>query len=213
MNAIVETTTQRDVAWFAARTGKATASKFKDVLAKLKNGNSSEARNKYLIEIVVERLTGQSAQHFTNAAMQWGTDREAEANVSYCEKFNVEVDSTGFVRHPTIEAGASPDGLVDWDGLIEIKCPFNSANHIQTWLTGMPPEHMAQVQGQMWVTGRQWCDFVSFDPRMPLTLQTYVQRIPRDEAFIANLERELVLFLAEADAMIASLLAKSTQEN
>jgi hypothetical protein len=94
--------------------------------------------------------------------------------------------------------------------LIEIKCPFNSANHLETWLSGMPEEHMAQIQGQMWLTDRQWCDFVSFDPRMPADLQLYVQRIPRNLEFIATLEREIVSFLGEVDDIVRKLKARTS---
>lgn len=209
MNAITDT--QRTAAWFQARTGRATASRFKDVLAKLKNGSPAAARQTYLIEIVTERLTGSQAQHFTNAAMQWGTDNEAAARVAYEQRHNVTVEETGFVAHDLMACGASPDGLVDWDGLIEIKCPFNPTNHVQTLIDGMPSDHMAQIQGQLWMTDRRWCDFVSFDPRMPAELQLYVQRIERDDMFIGMLTQEVDRFLAEVDAMVASLKSKAQQ--
>lgn len=202
---------QRTAEWFAARTGKATASRFKDVLARLKSGAPAAARQSYLIELVTERLTGSAASHFTNAAMQWGTDNEAGARVLYEQRTHVQVQETGFVAHPIIAAGASPDGLVDWDGLIEIKCPFNSAIHVQTLMDGMPDDHMPQVQGQMWITEKQWVDFVSFDPRMPEPLQLYVQRVNRDDAYIARLESEVANFLEEVDAMVATLKTKTQQ--
>ena len=117
----------------------------------------------------------------------------------------VAVEQTGFVAHDTLLAGCSPDGLVDWDGLIEIKCPFNSANHIETLLRGMPDEHRAQVQGQMWITGRQWCDFVSYDPRMPEPLQLHIQRINRDPGFIADLEAKVTSFLQQVGTQVEAL--------
>lgn len=202
---ILETATQRSDDWCAARCGKATASRFKDVLARLKNGNSAAERHRYLTELVVERLTGQPVPSYENAAMRWGTEQEAAARAAYEQRTNAAVEETGFVAHDVLMAGCSPDGLVDWDGLIEIKCPFNSATHIDTLLNGMPAEHTSQVQGQMWITGRQWCDFVSFDPRMPEPLQLHIQRINRDPAFIADLERQVTEFLVEVGAQVEAL--------
>lgn len=202
---ILETATQRDDDWYAARCGKATASRFKGVMARLENGAPAADRQRYLTELVVERLTGQPVPAYENAAMRWGTEQEAAARAAYEQRTGVAVEETGFVAHDVLTAGCSPDGLVDWDGLIEIKCPFNSAVHINTLLNGMPAEHTAQVQGQMWITGRQWCDFVSFDPRMPESLQLHVQRINRDPAFIADLERQVTEFLNEVGAQVEAL--------
>jgi putative phage-type endonuclease len=210
---ILETATQRDADWYAARLGKATASRFKDAIAALKSGAPAQAQRDYLTELVVERLTQQPIQRFQNAAMTWGTEQEPAARAAYERITGRIVEETGFVAHDTLMAGCSPDGLVDWDGLIEIKCPWGTANHIETLLNGMPAEHMPQVQGQMWITGREWCDFVSYDPRMPAELQLHVQRIQRDEAFIADLERRVTSFLAEVGTQVEALrrLAESKQ--
>ena len=202
---ILETTTQRDADWYAARIGKATASRFKDAIAALKSGAPAQAQRDYLTELVVERLTQQPIQRFQNAAMTWGTEQEPAARAAYERVTGISVEETGFVAHDTLMAGCSPDGLVDWDGLIEIKCPWNTANHIETLLNGMPAEHIPQLQGQMWITGRQWCDFVSFDPRMPEPLQLHVQRINRDPAYVADLERRVTEFLAEVGAQVEAL--------
>ena len=202
---IIETATQRDDDWFDARLGKATASRFKDVMATLKNGNPAQAQQDYLTELVVERLTQQPVQRFATAAMNWGTEQEAAARLAYERHADIEVQETGFVAHDTLMAGCSPDGLVYWDGLLEIKCPFNTGVHIETLLNGMPEHHTAQIQGQMWITGRDWCDFVSYDPRMPVELQLHVQRIERDEAFIADLERRVSSFLSEVGKQVEAL--------
>ena len=202
---ILETATQRDDDWYAARCGKATASRFKDAMATLKNGQPAQAAKDYLTELVVERLTGQPVQKFTTAAMNWGTEQEAAARAAYEARTGIEVEETGFVAHDTLYAGCSPDGLVDWDGLIEIKCPYNTGVHIETLLNGMSADHMPQIQGQMWITGRQWCDFVSYDPRMPEPLQLYVQRIPRDAAFVADLESRITSFLSEVGSKVEAL--------
>ena len=203
---ILETADQRSEDWYAARCGKATASRFKDVMARLKNGAPAADRQRYLTELVVERLTGQPVPAYENAAMRWGTEQEEYARRTYEQRVLLDnVEQVGFICHDTLMAGCSPDGLVDWDGLIETKCPFNSAVHIDTLLNGMPAEHAAQVQGQMWITGRQWCDFVSFDPRMPAELQLHVQRINRDPAYVADLERQVTEFLAEVGAQVEAL--------
>ena len=219
---ILETATQRDADWYAARIGKATASRFKDAIAAKKQtekqkkdnlpGDPMQAQLDYLTELVVERLTGQRVQKYVTAAMQWG-DHEPEARTAYERTTGTHVEETGFVAHDTLLAGCSPDGLVDWDGLIEIKCPWNSAVHIETLLNGMPSDHVPQVQGQMWITGRQWCDFVSYDPRMPEPLQLHIQRINRDPGFIADLEARITSFLQQVGTQVEALrrLAESKQ--
>jgi hypothetical protein len=199
---------QRSADWFAARLGCATASSFKNVLAKLKNGKPAQARESYLIEIVTERLTGQPVPHFTTAAMQWGIDNEPAARIEYEFRTERVVEETGFIRHPSILAGASPDGLVEADGGIEIKCP-SSTTHVDTLIHGMPDEHMAQLQGAMWITGRAWWDFVSYDPRMPKDLQIYIQRIERNDIFIAGLDSEVRSFLAEVDSTVDQLTRRN----
>ncbi|MFZ4697981.1 MAG: lambda exonuclease family protein [Phycisphaerales bacterium] len=202
---ILETADQRTDDWYAARCGKATASRFKDAIAALKSGAPAQAQRDYLTELVVERLTQQPIQRFQNAAMTWGTEQEPAARAAYERVTGISVEETGFIAHDTLMAGCSPDGLVDWDGLVEIKCPWNTAVHIETLLNGMPDEHIPQVQGQMWITGRQWCDFVSYDPRMPAELQLHVQRINRDPAYVADLERRVTEFLAEVGTQVEAL--------
>jgi putative phage-type endonuclease len=200
---------QRTAEWFQARVGKATASRFKDVMAKLKNGSPAAARINYLVDIATERLTKSATPHYSNSAMQWGVTHEASARIVYEQRRQLQVEETGFIQHQELDAGASPDGLVDWDGLIEIKCPYNSSVHVMTWMDGMPEDHVAQVQGQLWITGRQWCDFISFDPRMPPALQLYVERIGRNDSYIAGLETEIRKFLIDVDTMVATLMEKS----
>jgi hypothetical protein len=129
--------------------------------------------------------------------MQHGTEFEPQARMEYEARTGAMVEQVGFLHHPTIAlCGGSPDGLVDEDGGLEIKCPYNSANHLQCFLTGMPEEHIPQVQGLMWITGRQWWDFVSYDPRMPDHLKLYQSRIERDDEYIATLEKAVREFLA-----------------
>ena len=199
---------QRSEAWFSARLGLCTASKFRAVISKLKSGKPAQARIDYAIELVTERLSGQPCPHFTTAAMQWGIDQEPGARIEYEFKKGIEVLETGFMRHPSLMAGASPDGLIGEDGLIEIKCP-SSVNHVSTCLNGMSDDHVAQVQGQLWITGRAWTDFASYDPRMPKGLQLYVQRVERDDIFIANLDFEVRQFLDEVADLESQLREKA----
>ena len=196
---------QRTAEWFQARLGKVTASRVADVIAKTKTGYSASREN-YMAQLVVERLTNTQAESFTNAAMQWGTDQEPFARAAYELKMGVMVDETGLVDHPTIPmAGASPDGLVGEDGLVEIKCP-NTATHIDTLLTQtVPAKYNTQMQFQMACTGRQWCDFVSFDPRMPQKAQIFIKRVLRDDSFIKEIESEIKKFLAEVSAKVDQL--------
>lgn len=189
--------------WFAERCGFATASRFKDVLAKIKTGEAAGKRN-YRAQLVCERLTGRPADSYSNAAMDWGTATEPLARIAFEERACEVVTQVGFIRHATLMAGASPDGLIWDDGLIEIKCP-NTATHIETLLNGMPPDHLPQVQGQMWITGRKWVDFVSYDPRLPEKLKLHIQRITRDDIYIKTLEAEVTAFLETVSQTVQRL--------
>lgn len=197
---------QQSAEWFAARIGRVTASRVDDVIAKTKSGYSASRAN-YLAELVAERLSGTRAEGFTNSAMQWGTDQEPEARLAYEFRTDEEVEEVGFVQHPVIAmSGASPDGLVSDDGLIEIKCP-NTATHIETLLTGIiPGKYETQMLWQMACTGRDWCDFASFDPRLPEAMRLYVKRFYRDNERIAELEDEVRTFLFELDTTVSRLL-------
>lgn len=191
--------------WLALRAGKVTASRVCDVVARTKSGWGASRAN-YMAELICERLTGQPTSSFSNAAMQWGTEKEPEARAAYEFCFNVDVAQIGFVPHPTIGmSGASPDGLVGEVGLIEIKCP-NSATHIDTLLSGEVPEkYITQMQWQMVCTGRFWCDFVSYDPRLPPRMQMFTRTVARDDKLIAELETMVRDFLSEVDAKVAAL--------
>jgi putative phage-type endonuclease len=200
-------------AWLADRVGHVTASRFKDVLAKIKTGEAAGRRN-YRVQLVTERLTGNPTESYTNAAMEWGTATEPLARAEYESARSLMVDETGFLHHPEILwVGASPDGLIGADGGCEIKCPHQSTVHVETWDGGMPPEHRAQVQGTLWVTGRKWWDFISFDPRMPAGLRLYVERVERDDAYIAALAAEVAKFLDEVESMRERLLERPTLED
>jgi putative phage-type endonuclease len=196
---------QRSNEWFALRLGKVTASRVADLMAKTKTGYSATREN-YMAQLVVERISNSQAESFTNAAMQWGTDQEPYARAEYEATQGAMVEECGFVSHPTIEmAGASPDGLIGDEGLIEIKCP-NTATMIDVLLTGVvASKYNTQMQFQMACTGRQWCDYVVFDPRMPAKAQMFIKRVARDEAFIAEMEAEVTKFLSEVAEKVAKI--------
>lgn len=196
---------QHSPAWAAVRLGKVTSSRISDVVAAIKKGEAAARRN-YRAELVSETLTGQALSKFITPEMRWGLEKEPFARTAYEIATGVMVTTVGFVTHPTIERlGASPDGLVDGDGLVEIKCP-NTATHIDCLEAGaIPAEHEAQMLIQLACTGRKWCDFVSFDPRMPSDLQLFVMRFHRDDARIAELETKVLAFLEEIDEKIARL--------
>jgi putative phage-type endonuclease len=194
---------QRSEEWFQARLGKVTASRVADVLAKIKSGESASRRN-YKIQLVSERLTGEKQETYVNQAMQDGIDREFYAREKYVQQFG-EVEEVGFIQHPTLEAGASPDGMVGDDGILEIKCPMGST-HTETLMTqDIPSKYVPQVQFQLLVTGRKWCDFVSYNPMFPEHLQVFVKRIEADPVYQKELESEVKQFLEEVDTIINKL--------
>lgn len=191
--------------WHQARLGKVTASRIADVMAKTKSG-ASASRARYMGQLIAERLTGEPSSSFTNAAMQWGTDTEPQARTAYEFAHDVTVQQVGFVTHPTLEdTGASPDGLVEEDGLVEIKCP-ETHTHLETILSGkIDRKYILQMQWQMMCTNRKWCDFVSYDPRMPAKHQMFTKRVPLDPDLCAEIEREVSDFLAELKEKITQL--------
>lgn len=192
--------------WLAMRAGHCTASRFKDVRAKIKSGEAASRRS-YRVQLVTERLTGIPVETYRNAAMEWGSFTEPEAKDAFEVLTGEIVETASFILHPEIPwCGGSPDGLVNDDGAIEIKCPYQSTVHVETLENGMPSEHMAQCQGVLWVTGRKWVDFISYDPRMPEHLKLYRERIERDEKYIAELAAEVKAFLKEVETMHTRLL-------
>ena len=196
---------QRTDEWFAARLGKVTASRIADIMAKTKTGYAASRKN-YLFELLCERLSGQREEKFISASMQRGIDLEPKARAVYEIETGEWVEEVGFIPHPTIAmSGASPDGLIRDDGLIEIKCP-NTAAHIEFLQTQKPKqEYIYQMQWQMACTGRKWCDFVSYDDRLPENLAYCSVHIPRDDDFIQSLEQEVEKFLAELEQKITHI--------
>ena len=195
--------------WHQARLGCITASRIAEVVARTKSGYGA-ARQAYMRQLLAERLTGLVAEVYINAAMRWGTDMEPHAVAAYEEATGVTTELVGFVSHPVIAyAGASPDRLVGDEGLLEVKCPA-SATHIDTLLSGEVPErYVLQMQWQMACSGRAWCDFVSFDPRMPEDYAFFVTRVRRDEECIAWLEDETRRFIGEIEQRLDDLEMRS----
>ncbi len=199
---------QGSIEWLAARAGSLGASQVADAIARTKTGWGASRAN-VMATLITERLTGKPAETFTNAAMAWGTQTEPDARAAYEFMRDVDVELVGIVKHPTIAGThASPDGLVGDRGLIEIKCP-QSSTHIETLLTGaIPGKYMTQMQWQMCVTGRDWCDHISFDPRLPTSMQLWIKRVERDPKTISELEEQVQEFLHELDAKVKALRDK-----
>jgi hypothetical protein len=192
--------------WFAARCGVASASRFAAIMATIKTGEAAERRN-YRADLVVERLTGKPLEGFTSAAMKQGIEREPFARMAYEARTALIVQEVGFCRHDELEAGASPDGLIGEDGGLEVKCPERSAHLRYLQQKAEPPEYTWQIQGGMWITGRAWWDFVSYNPDFPENLQLIVRRIERDEAAIRKLADAVATFMEEVRAEERSIRA------
>lgn len=197
---------QRSDEWFSARLGLVTASRVADVMAKTKSGYGASRKN-YMAQLLCERLTGQREEGFASAAMQRGTDMEPIARSAYEVESGLMVVETGFHRHSELAMGASPDGLVGDDGLVEIKVP-NTATHIEFLRSRVPDnKYQWQMLCQMECTGRDWCDFVSFDDRMPEPLQISIIRFDRNESRICEMREEVCKFLEELDIMEQDMLS------
>ncbi len=195
---------QRTEDWFLARKGKVTASRIADVMAKGRGGAESLTRAKYLDQLVTERLTKVVAEGYTNDAIQRGIEMEATAKSAFEFKTCLIVSDTGFIRHGSIDmSGASPDGIIGGDGLIEIKCP-NSNTHIEYILAGKPPaKYIPQMAWQLACTGRKWVDFVSYDDRLEdESKHLFIVRYLRDDEYIAEMEEAVKKFLDEVEAKV-----------
>ena len=191
--------------WKLARLGYVSASNLDAVMARGKSGEAI-TRKKYKVRLAAERLTGEITESYSNSAMEWGVVNEEKAAMAYEVSKDTLLDRTGFWKHPTIPwLGCSPDRLVGSDGLVEIKCP-DSSTHIDYWFSKqVPAEYVKQVQGQIWVMDREWCDFVSYDPRMPEKNRLLVVRAYRDETLIKQMQEEVEKFLNEVEGLIIKL--------
>lgn len=201
--------------WLEARLGCVTASCFADVMAK----GEGAVRKKYMRRLVAERLTGKPVETFSNPHLERGTEQEGYARMEYESATGNLVEEVGFIRHSELMAGGSPDGLIDLDGGIEIKSVIptvqietierGGAFNGRVPRTAYPPSHKAQIQGNLWITGRKWWDFVSYSPDMPEPLRLFICRVDRDEEYIKNLEAEVIKFLAEAEEMYQRLIRRA----
>lgn len=197
---------QQTIEWIMERVGYCTASRFKDVMDFTKAGKPGAKRTAYMWELVIERLTGKPVQHFTSTAMEYGIATEPLARMAYEAASGNMVLQTGFRKHSTIAwVGGSPDGIIEPAGGFEAKCPYNPQHHLQCFLTGMPEEHMPQVQGLIWLHEADWWDFASFCPELPPEFQLYAQRIERDDDYAVKLEAAITVFLSEVEATLAKL--------
>ena len=202
---------QRTPAWHQIRAGKFTGSKFNDAMARSKKtGEPLKACTDLIWQVATERLTGNPVESYRNQAMDWGVEQEPNAKNTYEFIEGVQVVEEGFIIHPEYSfIGVSPDGLIGEDGGLEIKCPWNSMRHLERFILGMPDEYKAQVQGCLWVTGREWWDFMSFDPRMPPAHQVYKERIYRDEDYIKDLQTTLLWCEDQVNELLEKLNGQS----
>lgn len=202
---------QRVDEWYMARAGKFTGSRFCDVLAR--NKKTKEPLKSYhdlIWQLVVERMTGQPVEGPTGQALKWGTEVEPYAREAYELETGNIVKESGFIHHPTLDyVGCSPDGLIGNDGGLEMKCPKDSAVHLARFTDGMPEEYRPQVQGCLWVTSREWWDFVSYDPRMPESHRIFIQRFERDDKYISELETAVIAAEEQVQAKLHSLTQKA----
>lgn len=200
---------QRTDEWKALRAGKLTGTGAKDVLAKIKSGEAA-ARRDLRYRLLAERLSGQPQEDpYVNAAMQWGIDHEAEALAAYEAATGQMVQAVGFCEHEILPAGTSPDGLVGDDGIVSIKCPKTSTHLAYVRAGSEPAEHAAQNTHELWLTGRAWVDFVSYDPRLPDALRLFLVRVTRTPDQIAAYDAEAVKFLNEVQTEIDALLTST----
>lgn len=209
---------QRSPEWFAERAGKITASRMNDVMVERERGEFKSGPRKgqpkpqpkaltdYAYQLAAERLTGKPRKQVKAAALIWGQEIEPAALAAYQAETGCLVTPCSFIVHPQYDfIGASPDFLRDEDGGGEIKSPESSEVHLETLLTGLPPEHIEQIQGGLWVTGRKWWDFVSYHPEFPEDLRLYIQRVERDDAYIARMEEACLQMEADVQAILSQL--------
>lgn len=202
---------QRTDAWVKERSGKFTGSRFADVLARNKRtGEPLKAYHDLIWQVVVERMTGEAVEGPSGYALQWGTDVEPFAREAYELETGNLVTECGFIEHPEHPfCGVSPDGLIGTDGGLEMKCPKSSIIHVERFINGVPAEYEPQIQGGMWVTGRAWWDFVSFDPRMPESHRLLIVRVERDQKYIEALQSAVIEAEATAQTLYAELMMKA----
>ena len=205
---IIETCEQGSVEWLSLRLGKITASRVKDVLTKGRGTSPSKTAESYMMELIAEILTGNSKPFFENDAMRWGTETEPQARAMYAVNNDfVDVKEVAFVEHNE-QVGISPDGLIGDDGLLEIKCPNTTTQLKRALSDDYSADYKAQIQMQLWVTEREWCDFLSFDPRLDCDAGYLQQRVFRDEEYIEEMKVKVYAFVEKMNELIKQLTTK-----
>ena len=202
---IITTCEQGSPEWLSLRLGKVTASRIKEVLANGRGNAPSKMAESYMIELVAEILTGESKPFFENDAMRWGTETEDEARAVYSiRNSRFDVEEVAFIEHSEF-IGMSPDGLVGDDGLLEIKCPNTTTQLKRALSDDYSKDYKAQIQMQLWVSGRDWCDFVSFDPRLDCAAGYLEQRVYRDNSYISDMQDKTFEFVGKIKELINKL--------
>jgi putative phage-type endonuclease len=205
---IIETVDQGSDEWHELRRGVVTASRFKDVMSKGRGAEPSKTRLSYMMELAAEILTDEINHLEPNKYMIWGTETEPRAKANYEINNDVDVKEVTFIKHGSLNCGVSPDGLIGSDGGLEIKCP-KTTTQLETYLSGkMPSQHKSQVQGCLWVSEREWWDFVSYDPRINAEAEYFQVRVYRDEDYIKSLEEGVKEFNEQLNEMINKLKGK-----
>ena len=205
---IIETCEQGSIEWLSLRLGKITASRVKDVLTKGRGTSQSKTAESYMMELIAEILTGNSKPFFENDAMRWGTETEPQARAMYAVNNDfVDVKEVAFVEHNE-QVGISPDGLIGDDGLLEIKCPNTTTQLKRALSDDYSADYKAQIQMQLWVTEREWCDFLSFDPRLDCDAGYLQQRVYRDEEYIEEMKTKVYAFVEKMNELINILTTK-----
>ena len=208
---IIETCEQGSEEWLSLRLGKITASRVKDVLTKGRGTSQSKTAESYMMELIAEILTGNSKPFFENDAMRWGTETEPQARAMYAVNNDfVDVKEVAFVEHNE-QVGISPDGLIGDDGLLEVKCPNTTTQLKRALSDDYSADYKAQIQMQLWVTEREWCDFLSFDPRLDCDAGYLQQRVYRDEEYIEEMKVKVYAFAEKMNELINILTNKESK--
>ena len=201
---IITSMEQGSQEWLDIRLGKITASRMKDVLTNGRAGKPSKTAESYMIELIAEQLTGESKPFFENDAMRWGTETEPQARAMYELETGNDVEEVAFIIHSEF-IGVSPDGLIGADGMLEIKCPTTTTQIKRALSKSYHADYQAQIQAQLWVAERDWCDFMSFDPRLDCGAGLLIERVDRDDVFITKMEEKTAEFLDRMQAALAVL--------
>jgi len=205
---IIETCEQGSIEWLSLRLGKITASRVKDVLTKGRGTSPSKTSESYMMELIAEILTGNSKPFFENDAMRWGTETEPQARAMYAVNNDfVDVKEVAFVEHNE-QIGISPDGLIGDYGLLEIKCPNTTTQLKRALSDDYSADYKAQIQMQLWISEREWCDFLSFDPRLECSAGYLQQRVFRDEEYIEEMKVKVYAFVKKMNELINILTTK-----